>query len=232
MWPRDVEWSPLLADLRHDSVPQPRRPRWRLSHSEGKKRLNCWWLYMQPTWYYYALKRKKSFRPAWANVHTRVTPHCSTRRLANRTMRSKRRWKTSARGTSSTGTWRITVSKSWSKMEYALHGRVFLRCDDLLSKVFCSFRYLKSDPILGYCLPLTMHTEDKTEKVRISLFKNSSSLIFQLYRTQSSWEPTLGSTGLWKPQQCLCPRFASISHFVYHCKVIIWNQNPYLFLMK
>ena len=54
-------------------------------------------------------------------------------------------------------------------MEYALHGRVFLRCDDLLSKVFCSFRYLKSDPILGYCLPLTMHTEDKTEKVRISL---------------------------------------------------------------
>ena len=36
-------------------------------------------------------------------------------------------------------------------------------------KVFFPFRYLKSDPILGYCLPLTMHTEDKTEKVRISL---------------------------------------------------------------
>ena len=134
VWPRDVEWSPLLADLRHDSVPQPRRPRWRLSHSEGKKRLNCWWLYMQPTWYYYALKRNKSFRPAWANVHTRVTPHCSTRRLANRTLRSKRRWRTSARGTSSTGTWRITVSKSWSKMEYALHGRIIFNMWWLIEK--------------------------------------------------------------------------------------------------
>ena len=103
-------------------------------------------------------------------------------------------------------------------------------------KVFFSSRYLKSDPILGYCLPLTMHTEDKTEKVRISLFKNSSSLIFQLYRTQSSWEPTLGSTGLWKPQQCLCPRFASISYFIHHCKIgnpcqphNIRNLNPCIF---
>ena len=44
-------------------------------------------------------------------------------------------------------------------------------CDDWLRRrqSFFSFRYLKSDPILGYCLPLTMHTEDKTEKVRISL---------------------------------------------------------------
>ena len=94
-------------------------------------------------------------------------------------MRSKRKWRTSARGTSSMGIWRITVSKSWSKMEYALHGRVFLTCDvrvfltcdDWLGRrqSFFSSRYLKSDPILGYCLPLTMHTEDKTEKVRISL---------------------------------------------------------------
>ena len=87
------------------------------------------------------------------------------------------------------------------------------------AKFFSSSRYLKSDPILGYCLPLTMHTEDKTEKVRISLFKNSSSLIFQLHRMQSSWEPILGWTGLWKPRQCLCPRFASISHSIHHCKI-------------
>jgi len=42
----------------------------------------------------------------------------------------------------------------------------------LIQDGICPPWYLKSDPILGYCLPLTMHTEDKTEKNAIKLRTN------------------------------------------------------------